>query len=130
MPPRPKLSDLTRRERQIMDIIFRLGRATAVDVVEHLPGRPVNATIRTLLNVLERKGYLSHQRVKGRFIYSPTISTAEARRSMVKHLLDTFFRGAEANAVISILKESEGALSDQDRREILRLVRDSRRRGE
>ena len=93
MPPRPKLSELTRRERQIMDIIFRLGRATAVDVVESLPGKPVNATIRTLLNVLERKGFLRHKREKGRFVYTPTISKAEARKSMLRHLLRTFFRG-------------------------------------
>ncbi|MBU1699546.1 MAG: BlaI/MecI/CopY family transcriptional regulator [Candidatus Eisenbacteria bacterium] len=130
MTRKPKLSDLTRRERQIMDIIFKSGEATAVEVVEGLPGRPVNATVRTLLNVLETKGYLRHKVLKGRFIYSPTISTAEVRRNMLKHVIETFFKGAEASAVISILKESELSLSKKDKEDILKLIKDSRNQGQ
>ena len=129
MSKKPKLSDLTRRERQIMDAVFKLGSATAVEVGEHLPGKPVNATVRTLLNVLETKGYLRHKVVKGRFIYSPTISTSEVRKNMLRHVMETFFRGAEASAVISILKESDSSLSDKDKEEILKLISDSRKRG-
>ena len=129
MATRPELGELTRRERQVMDVIYRLGSATAVDVVDNLPGKPVNATIRTLLGVLEEKGYLRHDTVKGRFIYRPTLPASRVRASMLRHVLRTFFRGAEASAVIAVLKESEAALTDEDREEILRLVKRSRSRG-
>ncbi len=123
----PRLGDLTRRERQIMNVIYRLERATAAEVVEQLPDQPVNATIRTMLGVLERKGFIQHETVKGRFIYRPVIPAARARRGMLDDLLDTFFRGAEGTAAIAILKKSRARLSDQDREEILKLIGRSRR---
>ncbi len=129
MAARPESSELTRRERQVMDVVYRLGSATAVDVVDGLPGKPVNATVRTLLGVLEEKGFLRHETVKGRFIYQPTLPASKVRKSMLRHVLKTFFRGAEASAAIAVLKESEASLSDQDREEILRLVNRSRSKG-
>ncbi len=129
MPPKPELNELTRRERQVMNIVYQLGNATAVDIVEQLPGKPVNATIRTILGVLERKGFLGHDNVKGRFIYKPTISASRARKSMLKQVMQTFFDGAEGSAVISILKESEASLSDEERAEILALMKKSRSQG-
>lgn len=123
------LNELTRRERQIMNVIYRLGRATAVDVVANLPGKPNNATIRTILGVLETKGHLKHETVKGRFIYAPTVSAARVRKSMLKQIVETFFRGAEGHAVISILKEAEADLSEDERTEILRLIERSREQG-
>jgi predicted transcriptional regulator len=129
MARKPHINDMTRRERQIMDIIYRFGKATAVDVMENLPGKPVNATVRTMLGVLEEKGYLKHERVKGRFIYYPTIPLAKAGKTALDHVLDTFFKGSEASAAISILKKSESNLSDEEKEAILELIEKSRLEG-
>lgn len=128
MPPHPSLGELTRRERQIMNAIYRLGHATAVEVTEQLPDKPANATVRTLLGVLERKGFLQHETIKGRFVYRPVIPAASARRGMLDDVLDTFFHGAEGSAAIAILKRSQARLSDEDREEILKLVHQTRKR--
>ena len=125
----PQIKNLTRRERQIMDIVYRLGRVTAVDVMDNLPGKPVNATVRTMLGVLETKGFLHHERIKGRFIYSPTISVAKARKNALDNVLDTFFHGTEASAVISILKKSEASLSEEDLNRIQSLLEQAREEG-
>ena len=126
---KPQLEDLTRRERQIMEIIYRLEEASAVDVMSILPDSPSNATVRTMLGVLEEKGYLKHDTVKGKYIYSPTIPLKKARKTMLSNLLDTFYRGAEAHAVISILRESEGKLSEQEADLILELIENSKKEG-
>jgi len=129
MSKKPQLEDLTRRERQIMEIIYRLEEASAVDVMSILPDSPSNATVRTMLGVLEEKGYLKHDTVKGKYIYSPTIPLKKARKTMLSNLLDTFYRGAEAHAVISILRESEGKLSEQEADLILELIENSKKEG-
>ena len=123
------LKELARRERQIMEIVYRLGRATAIEVMEHLPGRPANATVRTILNVLEEKGYLRHETEKGRYIYCPTIPLNSVRKTALDNVLETFFKGAEAAAVISILKKAEANLTDEERKMILDLIEESRKRG-
>lgn len=129
MARKPKINELTKRERQIMEIIYRQGSATAVDVMGHLPGKPVNATVRTMLAVLEEKGYLKHERDKGRFIYSPVIPLKSARNSALDQVLDTFFKGAEASAVVSILKKSEAKLTEEEIEAILELIEKSRKEG-
>jgi predicted transcriptional regulator len=129
MGKKPDITDLTKREREIMEIIYREGRATAVEVMKGLPDEPANATVRTMLHVLEDKGYLRHDREKGKFIYFPTIPLASARRNALEHVLATFFKGAEASAVISILKKSDASLSDDDIASILRLIENSRKEG-
>lgn len=129
MQKKPKINELTKRERQIMEVIYRLGRATAADVVDNLPGKPVNATIRTMLGVMEDKGYLRHETEKGRFIYYPTIPLKQARSSALEHLLETFYKGAEVNAVISILRKSESKLSEEDARMLVELIESSRKEG-
>jgi predicted transcriptional regulator len=129
MAKKPRITDLTRRERQIMDIIYKQGRATAVDVVNNLPGEPVNATVRSMLGVLEEKGYLSHDRVKGKFYYYPTIPVEQARNTALDHLMNTLFKGSEARAVISILKKSDSRLSNEERQMILDIIEESREEG-
>ncbi|MCK4349869.1 MAG: BlaI/MecI/CopY family transcriptional regulator [Candidatus Krumholzibacteria bacterium] len=129
MEKRPDLNDLTRRERQIMDIVYRMGNATAVDVMERLSDNPVNATVRTMLSVLEEKGFLWHESEKGRYVYYPTIPLTSARNKVLDNILETFFRGAEANAVISILKKSEAKLSDEERKMIIDLIGRSKKEG-
>jgi len=123
------LKELTRRERQIMEIVYRLGRATAIEVMAHLPGRPANATVRTMLNVLEEKGYLKHETEKGKFIYYPTIPLGSARKAALDGVLEAFFKGAEAAAVISILKKGDAKLTEKERRLILDLIEQSRKDG-
>jgi BlaI family penicillinase repressor len=123
------LKELTRRERQIMEIVYRLGRATAIEVMANLSGRPANATVRTMLNVLEEKGYLRHETEKGKYIYFPTIPLASARKSALDNVLETFFKGAEAAAVISILTKDDANLTEEERKRILEIIEESRKGG-
>jgi predicted transcriptional regulator len=129
MANEPKLSELTKRERQIMDVVYRFEKASAVEIVEHLPGEHKNATIRTLLGVLEEKGFLRHETVKGKYIYYPTIPLQKAARAALNQVLETFFSGSEARAVISILKKSDATLTDDDAELILDLIKKSRKEG-
>lgn len=129
MAKEPRLNELTKRERQIMDVVYRFGKASAAEVVEHLPGDHKNATIRTLLGVLEGKGFLKHERVKGKYIYYPTIPLQKAARAALNQVLDTFFKGSEARAVISILKQSDAKLTDDEVEMILDLIKKSRDEG-
>ena len=123
------LKKLTRRERQIMEIVYQLGRTTAIEVMTNLPGRPANATVRTMLGVLEEKGYLRHETEKGKYIYFPTIPLASARKSALESVLETFFKGAEAAAVISILTKADANLTEEERQKILELIEESRKDG-
>jgi BlaI family penicillinase repressor len=130
MAEEPKLSELTKRERQIMDVVYRLEKVSAVDIGEQLPGEHKNATIRTLLGVLEEKGFLQHESVKGKYIYSPTIPLQKAARAALNRVLETFFKGSEAHAVISILKKSDAKLTDDEIELILDLIKKSREEGQ
>jgi predicted transcriptional regulator len=123
------LKELTRRERQIMEIVYQRGRATAIEVMSDLPGRPANATVRTMLGVLEAKGYLRHRTEKGKYIYFPTIPLASARKSALDNVLETFFKGAEAAAVISILTKADANLTEEERKKILEIIEESRKDG-
>ncbi len=116
---------LTKRERLIMDVMYQLGRATAGEIMARLPGTPSNSTVRTQLRVLEAKGYVRHEEHGLRFVYLPTVPRHAARRSAVKHLIDTFFDGSPAKLVAALLG-GEGQLSDEDLDRIERMVRDAR----
>jgi predicted transcriptional regulator len=129
MAREPKLSELTKRERQIMEVVYRFEKASAVEIVEHLPGEHKNATIRTLLGVMEEKGFLRHESVKGKYIYYPTIPLQKAARAALNQVLETFFKGSEARAVISILKKSDANLTDEDVELILDLINKTREEG-
>jgi predicted transcriptional regulator len=100
-----------------------------VDVVNNLPGKAVNATVRSMLGVLEEKGYLRHDRVKGKFYYYPTIPVEQARNTALEHLMNTLFKGSEVRAVISILRKSDARLSDEERQMILDLIEESSEEG-
>src|SRR5688500_19437988 len=105
---------LTRRERQIMDILFRRGRATAAEVMEDLPGAPSYSTVRTQLRVLEEKGHVRHEEQGLRYIYFPTVPRHTARKSALKHLVDTFFDGSREKVVAALLGSDAGKLSDDE----------------
>src|SRR5919108_3250706 len=126
---RPLHSVLTRRERQIMDILFRRGRATASEVMEELPGTPSYSTVRTQLRVLEDKGHVRHEEEGLRYVYSPAVPRHAARKSALRHLVDTFFDGS-AEKVVSALLGGEGArVSDEELKRIVDLVSRARKEG-
>jgi BlaI family transcriptional regulator, penicillinase repressor len=123
------LDDLHPRERQIMEIVYRLGRATAVQVMAELPDDLSNPAVRKMLNNLEAKGCLVHESVKGQFFYSPTVTKEKARSTTLNHLLNTFYRNEEEQAVLAILRKSEVNISQADIEEITGLIRKARGEG-
>ena len=109
-------SNLSRRERQIMDVIFRLGEASAADVQEHLPNAPSYSAVRALLAILVDKGCLKHEKVLRRYIYRPTVNPDRAKRSAVKSLLATFYNDSAERLVASLLDPKDLKLSQQENR--------------
>lgn len=121
---------LSRRERQIMDVVYRLGRATAADIHERLPDAPCAAAVRTMLRILEHKGHLRHAKEGPRHVYFATTPRSVARRSALRHLLGTFFNGSRSAAVAALLDASDRPLDEGERREleaVLRRLRDEGR---
>lgn len=117
---------LTKRERQIMDVLYRLGRATAGDVREGLPGSPSDSTVRTQLRVLEQKGHVRHEEEGLRYVYMPMVPRRAARKSALKHLVDTFFDGSSASVVAALLGGEASRVSDEELARIAELVRSAR----
>src|SRR4051812_10175301 len=118
---------LTKRERQIMDVLYKLGRATAAEIRTSLDGAPTDSTVRTQLRVLESKGHVRHEEHGLRYVYVPTVPRHSARRSALRHLVDTFFDGSTAKAVAALLGGEGSRVSDDDLDRIARLVEDARR---
>ena len=118
---------LTKRERQIMDILYRLGRATAADVLAALPGSPHYSTVRTQLRVLEEKGHVRHEADGLRYVYVPTLARHTARKAALRHLVDTFFDGSAAGAVTALLGRDAGRLSGEELDRIETLLKSARR---
>jgi predicted transcriptional regulator len=122
MPSRPDQPPLTKRERQIMDVLYRLGRATAGDVRRAISGSPSDSTVRTQLRVLEEKGHVRHEEHGLRYVYFPVISRHAARRSALRHLVDTFFDGSPANVVTALLGSDTAHVSDEELERIAALI--------
>jgi BlaI family transcriptional regulator, penicillinase repressor len=120
---------LTRRERQIVDVLYRLGRATAGEIRAHLSGSPTDSTVRTQLRVLERKGHVRHDEEGLRYVYMPTLSRHAARKSALKHLVDTFFDGSSAGAVAALLGGEAARVSDDELERIAEMVRNAKGEG-
>lgn len=118
---------LTRRERQIMDILYRRGRATGTEVLSDLPGTPSYSTVRTQLRVLERKGHVRHEEHGLRFIYLPATPRRAARKSALRHLVDTFFDGSVEKVVGALLGGEAARLSDDEIERIAEQVSKARR---
>jgi predicted transcriptional regulator len=122
---RPPHAALTRRERQIMDILYRRGRATAGEVMEDLSGDPHYSTVRTQLRVLEEKGHVHHEEQGLRYVYSPAVPRSSARRSALRHLVNTFFDGSAEHAVAALLGGEGARLSEDQLQRIADLVHKS-----
>jgi BlaI family penicillinase repressor len=111
---KPSLNELSRRERQIMDILLREGQATASEVQAAMADAPSYSAVRALLRVLEDKGHARHEQDGPRYVYKPVIARERAKRSAMKHLLHTFFEGSHEQAVAALLDEASTSLSDAE----------------
>ena len=117
---------LTRRERQIMDVLYRLGRATAGEIMDRLAEAPSYSTVRTQLRVLERKGHVRHEEIGLRYVYSPTVPRHSARKSALRHVVHTFFDGSGAKLVAALLGGEAARLTDEELAQIEEMVRKAR----
>ncbi len=125
--PKDIESELSRRERQIMDVIYRLGEANAAEVAHALPDRPATNAIRVTLGILEKKGFVSHRQDGPRYVYKPTIAPDTARRSAMRHVLQTFFRGSSKAAILALL---DGRMSQRELDEIAHAIAQARKQEE
>jgi predicted transcriptional regulator len=121
---------LSRRERQIIDILYRRGRATAAEVMDDLPGDPSYSTVRTQLRVLEEKGHVRHEGDGQRYVYIPAVPRGTVRKSALKHLVETFYEGSVEQAVAALLGGEGSRLSDEQLDRIEDLIRKARKEGE
>lgn len=125
----PAAHQLSRRERQIMDVIYALGEATVAEVRERLPDPPSYSAVRALLRILEEKGHLGHEQQENRYVFSPTVPAEEARESALRHVLRTFFADSPANAVAALLDLDELDLSDEEYERLAAQIERARREG-
>ena len=121
--------NLSRRERQIMDIIYELGEASAAHVLEKLPNPPTYSAVRALLRILEEKGHLAHRQDGPRYMFTPTVPHKTARENALKHLLKTFFNNSTERAVAALLDLSEDQLSEEDYRRLLEKIEEAQKEG-
>lgn len=122
------LSELGRRERQIMDVLIRRGRATAAEILEELPDPPSNSSVRSMLRLLEHKGYLRRAWEGPRHVFRPTGDPEQIRRSAARHVLETFFNNSMESAVQTMLGAAETPPSDEDLERLEKLIARARRK--
>ena len=120
---------LSRRERQIMDIIYQRRQATAADVMEHLPDPPSYSAVRALLRVLEEKGHVRHKQDGPRYVFYPTVSRDRARQSALKQVVGTFFEDSIEQAVATLLDMSAKEMSDVELDRLAELIEQARKEG-
>jgi predicted transcriptional regulator len=121
--------DLSRRERQILDVLYKAGRATAAEVQEAMPAAPSYSAVRTLLRILEDKGHVRHEQDGSRYIYVPTVARDTAKRSALRHLLNTFFEGSTTQAIAALLDEDANRLSNADWDRLTAEIKRARKEG-
>jgi predicted transcriptional regulator len=125
----PNLPDLSRRERQILDILYQRGQATAAEVQIVLPDPPSYSAVRALLRILEDKGHVRHQQDGPRYVYLPTVARDNAKRSALRHMLKTFFDGSPEQAISALLDDASTKLSPAELDRLARLIEDARKSG-
>jgi predicted transcriptional regulator len=123
------LTGLSRRERQIMDFLYRCGRASAAEVQAGLPEPPSNSAVRAMLRVLEDKGHVRHEQDGPRYVYVPKLARDKAKRSALRHVLRTFFDGSTEQVVAALLDARVGEASEQDLDRMARLIEKARKQG-
>ena len=122
-------SELGRRERQIMDIVFRLGRASVAEVQKELPDPPSYSAVRGMMRLLEDKGHLRHEQDGLRYLYTPTAGQAQAQNSALRHMVRTFFGGSALAAAATLLELPDAKLSDADVTRLQRLIKQAKSEG-
>src|SRR3954447_6033981 len=122
MTVKPTPAMLSKRERQIMDALYRLGRATAAEIMAEMPDAPGYSTVRTQLRVLESKGHVRHEEEGLRYVYLPALAHRAARKSALRHLVDTFFEGSTEKVVGALLGGEGARLSEGELERIAALV--------
>jgi predicted transcriptional regulator len=126
---RPPHHELSRRERQIIDILYAQGRATAAEVQAALPDPPGYSAVRAMLRILEDKGHIRHEQDGPRYVYLPTVARDSAKRSAIRHVLRTFFNGSAEQAISALLDDSSTRLSDAELDRLAQLIDQARRSG-
>ena len=121
--------NLSRRERQIMDVLYRMGRATAAEVHQAIPDPPGYSAVRAMLRVLEEKKHIRHEEKDLRYVFIPVVPREKARRSAVRHLLDTFFDGSPEQAVATLLDVSSDKLSEEKFDQLTALIEKAKQEG-
>ena len=124
-----ELQSLSRRERQLLDVVYRLKEATARQVLEQLPDPPSYSAVRSALALLERKGHLEHRQQGKTYFYSPVVSPANARISALRHLVQTFFEGSTTETVAALLGQQSHRLTEDDFERLEQLIENARSRG-
>jgi BlaI family transcriptional regulator, penicillinase repressor len=125
----PTHSELSRRERQIIDILYSQGRSTAAEVQNALPDPPSYSAVRAMLRILEEKGHVRHEQDGPRYVYLPTVARDNAKRSALRHMLRTFFDGSTEQAISALLDESSANLSEAELDRLARMINQARRPG-
>jgi BlaI family penicillinase repressor len=124
-----KKQQFSRREREIMDIIFSRGRATATEVLDGMAEPPSYSAVRATLRILEQKGHLKHQHDGARYVYLPTVNRERVRLSALDQLLTTFFDGSAANVVTTLIERQKGTMSDDELQRLAELIDQARKEG-
>ena len=125
-----KLGHLSRRERQIMDVIYQLGRATVTEVMDRVPDPPSYSAVRAMMRVLEEKSLLRHHQDGPRYVYTPTVSHAKATNSALTRMLTTFFDGSTERAVAALLDMSSSKMNQEELDRLALLIEQAREEGQ
>ena len=121
--------DLSRRERQILDVLYKAERATAAEVQAAIADAPSYSAVRTLLRILEDKGHVRHEQDGTRYVYTPTVERERAKRSAMRHMLNTFFEGSTTQAIAALLDEDPKRLSAEDLDRLRAMIDHARKEG-
>jgi predicted transcriptional regulator len=121
-------SQLSRRERQIMDVIYRYGKVTAAEVLAEIPDPPGYSAVRAMLRLLEEKGHVRHEQDGPRYVYLPIVNRDKARRSAMRHLVRTFFDGSTEDAVAALLQNDSG-MSDEELERLSQMIASAKKEG-
>jgi BlaI family transcriptional regulator, penicillinase repressor len=120
---------LSKREQQIMDVLYREGRATAAGVRAGMTDPPSYSAVRTLLRILEDKGHVRHEQDGVRYVYVPTVTAAKAQRSALKHIIDTFFGGSASRGMAALFELSVADLDEDELRRLRQMIDEARKKG-
>jgi predicted transcriptional regulator len=126
---KPTVSKLSRREREIMDILYRRGRATAAEVLEDMADPPSYSAVRALLRILEERGHAKHVQDGPRYVYLPAVARSDARKSALSHVVTTFFDGSVEQAVAALVESSRSKLSKDELERLAQLIDKAKKEG-